>query len=64
MREFPAGVDLLIFKAVVVEAHSLDVHDEVVGRLGHVGRLGNVGFFVAEIALVVGDDLALDVFLE
>jgi hypothetical protein len=51
--ELPAGVDLFVLELVVVEAHALQVDDEVVGHLRQQTAFGHVRLLLAGVALIV-----------
>lgn len=64
MREFPSWVYFFIFKSIIIEAHSLQMNDEIVWSFLKEIAFDNIAFCVATITLVIRDCLTLNILFE
>ena len=64
MWELPPAIDLFVLELVIVEADSLQVHNEVVGELTQQAAFGDIAFIPTSITLVVCYGLATDKLAE
>lgn len=62
--ELPSRVYFLVFKFVVVEAHSLQMNDKMIGNFCKVAAFSYVSFLLARIALIVRNHLPFNTFIE
>ena len=64
VRELPTRVNFFVLELVIVEAHPLKMNDEIIWCFLQEASLCHIALVLASIALILGDDLPLDVFFE
>lgn len=62
--ELPSRIYLLVFEAIIIEAHPLEMNDKVVRSFFQETALRNIAFFLASVTLIVRNNFACNVLVE
>lgn len=64
LRELEVMIDFVILEGIKVKDDPLKVNDKYIWSLGNQGSLADIHLLLAASALIIADDLTLDLSLE